>query len=86
MKYISVNFDYVYLQSPLFKTKTFHCFKSKYIVSLQKRMKILTLFLCKLMQETRFSYTHITNDNVFKDVRIVIRATRRHDDDSSKDT
>ena len=36
------------------------------------------LFLCKLVKETTFSDTHITNNNVLENVRIIIRALIRH--------
>ena len=37
----------------------------------------LTFFLCELVKETGFAYTHIPNDDVFEDVGVVVRS-RRH--------
>jgi len=44
----------------------------------QQDISQLTFLFSELMEETGFSHTHITNDDVFKDIRVVVRS-RCHD-------
>ena len=37
--------------------------------------QILTLFLCELMQKTRLANAHVTNDDVFKNIRVIVRSS-----------
>ena len=40
---------------------------------------ILTFLLCELVKETRLAHTHVTNDDVFEDVGVVVGSSCRHD-------
>lgn len=43
-----------------------------------QRSMLVYFFLCKLMQQTTLANTHITDDDVFENIGIVVRALIRH--------
>ena len=38
-------------------------------------MVVLTFLLCELMQETGLAHPHVTYDDVFEDIRVVVRSS-----------